>query len=165
VEGALMSNRHLTGEGDLVAAMFHRAFADACESPPVAPGQRANGFNPTLREALDAWRFLTSTGGAWAEMRTLWAGLAGVEPGIVREEALRRGPGRAVRVALMAGEMALVERPTPRGSGVPYTDAEVHTMRQMAAEKHGPKAIAAAIGRSPRGVERRLEIMRREARA
>jgi DNA-binding NarL/FixJ family response regulator len=94
-----MSNRHVTGEGDMIAAMFAQSFEDGCAPLTDSLHEYRNGAKraragrkATMQEALHEWRFLTALAGEWADSRKLWAGLAGMDEHIIREEALRRGP-------------------------------------------------------------------------
>lgn len=102
-----MSNRHVTGEGDMIAAMFAQAFEDGCAPLEDSLHEYRNGAKraragrkATMQEALHEWRFLTALTGEWAESRKLWAGLAGMDEHIVREEAMRRGPSAMARRAI-----------------------------------------------------------------
>jgi hypothetical protein len=99
-------------EADLWAAVFALAVKDACETEHFTHERSGNTTVPTARDAKEAWLFLTE-GGEWAAHRDWLAGMNGVNAGIVREEAIRRGPSRATRAALM-GEELQIKRPVVR---------------------------------------------------
>ena len=94
----------MSGEADLWAAVFALAMKDACETESYACKAAGNSAAPTCRDALEAWAFLTH-GGEWGAHREWLAGINGIQQGIIREEALRRGPTRSVRVARMSAEI------------------------------------------------------------
>lgn len=79
---------------DLAAAVIQQAFADACR-PDREKGTRRNG-TATPHERSQAWYFLTATSGEWARARADWCWLCGVDPDVIRQEALNRGPKRGV---------------------------------------------------------------------
>ena len=92
------------GCADMWAAALEYAFRAACE--PLCPTNRKDtGGSCSPSEAADEWRFLTATKGAWAESRALICGINGVDPEIVRAEALRRGISRQAKYGLLTGEM------------------------------------------------------------
>jgi hypothetical protein len=102
----------MSGEADLWAAVFALAMKDACETESYACKAAGNSAAPTCRDALEAWAFLTH-GGEWGAHREWLAGINGINAGIIREEALRRGPTRGVRVARLNAEMR-EEKPVVR---------------------------------------------------
>lgn len=91
------------GYAELWAAVFALALKDACETESLRKATKDSSAAPAGRDAIEAWRFLTD-GGEWGAHRDWLAGLNGINPGIVREVAMRRGPSRATRVALMQAE-------------------------------------------------------------
>ena len=88
----------MDGEADMWASVVRLALADACGA--AATSSRNAGGNATPRDAVEAWKFCTDTTGAWAESRALICGLCGVNPDILRDEAIRRGPGRGARAEM-----------------------------------------------------------------
>lgn len=91
------------GCADLWAAVFAQAIKDACETENVRMPSHSSSAAPTPRDVHEAWRFLTGDG-EWGESREFWASLNGVDPGVVREAALKRGLSRVARIALLTGE-------------------------------------------------------------
>ncbi len=92
------------GCADLWAAVFALAYKDACETDSYASKSAGNSAAPTQRDALEAWAFLTGSG-EWGAHREWCAGINGIQAGIIREEAIRRGPTRGVRAARMSAEI------------------------------------------------------------
>lgn len=87
------------------AAVVAQAFRDGCEpratAPPGEPVERKRArSSATKAEQLEAWEFLTATAGGWMEARCNWCWVVGVDPELVRAEALRRGPSHQVAEAL-----------------------------------------------------------------
>lgn len=99
-------------EADLWAAVFAQSFKDACETESFASRSAGNSAAPTARDAIEAWRFLTD-GGEWAAHRDWLAGINGLNAGVVREAAIKRGPSRAARVA-MTQAAQIAEAPVVR---------------------------------------------------
>lgn len=90
-------------EGDLWATAIEYAFRAACL--PIGPQKNnAGGGGCEPSEAADEWRFLTDTKGGWAESRHIICWINGVDPEIVRNEALRRGISRQAQYGLLRGE-------------------------------------------------------------
>lgn len=97
----------MSAEADLWGAAFRQAFNDACHSQSFRRTDANGGGNggvPTAQDVRDAWAFLTA-GGEWGKSREFWASLNNVNPDVIRAEALRLGPSRATRIALMQGEL------------------------------------------------------------
>lgn len=111
-------------EADLWAAVFRLAMQDACETERFATRSNGNGSAPTQRDALEAWEFLTA-GGEWGAYRDWLAGMNGVNAGIIREEAIKRGPSRAIRAARLGREMAEPVQPRKRRVRPPQPTAEI----------------------------------------
>jgi hypothetical protein len=124
------------GCADLWAAVFALAMKDACETDHYASKTAGNSAAPTQRDALEAWAFLTASG-EWGAHREWCAGMNGINAGIIREEAIRRGPTRGVRAGRMAAEMR-EEAPVVRRK-----PARVIVPRAAAAEQR--KALGASI--------------------
>lgn len=92
---------------ELAAAVVAQAFADACPGERSLHGKR--GLISTRGVKIggsmaraEAWWFLTDTTGIWAEARVLWCSITGVEPEVIRAEAIRRGPNEACARELAA---------------------------------------------------------------
>jgi DNA-binding NarL/FixJ family response regulator len=88
----------MSAEGSMWAAAVEQAFRAACEPNP---GDRRNDMGGcTPSEAANEWRWLTAPHGPWAESRIRICNLNGVDPEIVRQEALRRGASRQAALGL-----------------------------------------------------------------
>jgi hypothetical protein len=85
-------------ESDLWAAVLRWAFTDACEETRTATRRDGSSSrSATSVDKIHAWLFLTRETGPWAESRIMICWMCGVDPAVVREEALRRGPCREVQ--------------------------------------------------------------------
>lgn len=93
----------MTAEADMWAAAIEYAFRAACR-PVVETGRKDTGGGCEPSEAADEWRFLTDTAGGWAESRAIICWINGVDPDVVRNEAIRRGISRQAKYGLLAGE-------------------------------------------------------------
>lgn len=86
-----MTDPHALACAELAGAVIRQAMHDGCRPHP---GARQTGGAATIHERSQAWAFLTAHTGAWAESRASWCWVCGVDPEVIREEALRRGPAR-----------------------------------------------------------------------
>jgi FixJ family two-component response regulator len=93
----------MSAEGGMWAAAIEYAFRAAC-MPPEPTVKQDTGGGCTPSEAADEWRFLTDTQGGWAESRAIICWINGVDPDVVRSEAIRRGISRGARYGLLTGE-------------------------------------------------------------
>lgn len=95
----------MSAEADMWAAAVEQALRYGC-----APldGSDLVGCEPSA--AANEWRFLTDIQGGWADSRTHICNMCGLDPDILRREALRRGMSNAARAALMHGEMVAEKR-------------------------------------------------------
>lgn len=96
----------MTAEADMWAAAVEQAFRAGCASR--IPGIKLDMGGATALEAANEWRFLTASHGPWAESRKRICEMCGIEPEVVRQEALRRGPSRHALFGLR-GEMKHAE--------------------------------------------------------
>jgi hypothetical protein len=75
---------------ELVAAMVRLSLQEGCAAPP--------GWRPieshwrSHQDHREAWQWLTAPHWPWAASRRDWCLLAGLDPEVLRQEALRRGP-------------------------------------------------------------------------
>jgi hypothetical protein len=76
---------------ELVAAMVRLSLQEGCAAPP---GERPIESRwRSDQDHREAWQWLiTAPHGPWAASRRDWCLLAGLDPEVLRQQALRRGP-------------------------------------------------------------------------
>lgn len=93
----------MTAEASMWATAIEYAFRAAC-MPLHDTGRQDTGGGCTPSEAANEWRFLTDARGDWAESRKIICWVNGVDPDVVRGEAIRRGISRQAKYGLAKGE-------------------------------------------------------------
>jgi hypothetical protein len=88
----------MTAEADMWAAAVEQAFRAGCVS--LVPSNKLDMAGATPSEAANEWRFLTAVKGGWADSRIRICNMCGIDPEIVRQEALRRGASRQAVLGL-----------------------------------------------------------------
>lgn len=92
----------MTAEASMWATAIEYAFNAACQPLDATKRDTAAGCTPS--EAANEWRFLTDDKGGWAESRKIICWVNGVDPDVVRAEAIRRGISRQAKYGLLKGE-------------------------------------------------------------
>jgi transposase len=88
----------MSGEADMWAAAVEQALRAGCN--PLVETRRNDMGGCTPSEAANEWRFLTAPHGPWADSRKHICEMCGVEPDLLRNEALRRGASRQAVLGL-----------------------------------------------------------------
>lgn len=150
----------MSDEAQLWADVVWRALADGCAPAEHAPHTQlkariptSGGSDLTSIEARQAWIFLTSLHGEWAESRRDICLACGVDPEILRKEALKRGPSRLARVGLMELEDAPTRKTTPCVAAMLLDYAAGMPMDEMV-EKHGITARQCMVNAAYHKVKR-----------
>lgn len=165
----------MSAEADLWAAVFKRAIDDACGAESVRRASKESSAAPTARDVREAWAFLTDGNGEWGDNREFWTTMNGLNPGILREEALRRGLSRAARVALVDGECKAPSKPRPEIVRLPRAAAKERNERllrdymdgvptDIIGRRYGVKPATVHTIAERAGVHRSLEVRAQYAR-